>query len=109
MGVEDKADFLAGSHMSKGGKGFICLASTYNDKATGELRSCIVPCLSGGGIITDPRSQAFYVVTEYGKVNLVERVTWKIAERLISTAHTDFRDELVREAENMNVWGRSLG
>ena len=60
-----------------------------------------------GDIITDPRSQAYYIVTEYGVVNLVGLTTWERAERLISIAHPQFRDELIREADRQNIWVRS--
>ena len=57
--------------------------------------------------MTDPRSQAYYLVTEYGIVNLVGRTTWERAEMLISIAHPDFRDDLIKDAENQKIWRRS--
>jgi acyl-CoA hydrolase len=47
------------------------------------------------------------VVTEYGKVNLKGMSTWKRAEALISIAAPAFRDDLIKEAEKMNIWRRS--
>ena len=57
--------------------------------------------------MTDPRSQAYYIVTEYGCVNLAGRSGWERAEALIGIAHPDFRDELIAEAEKMRIWRRS--
>jgi acyl-CoA hydrolase len=37
-------------------------------------------------------------------VNLKGKSTWERAEALISIAHPDFREELIREAEKMNIW-----
>lgn len=48
-----------------------------------------------------------YIVTEYGAVNLKGKSTWERAEMLISIAHPDFRDELIKEAEQMGIWKHS--
>ena len=63
--------------------------------------------LSSGDVVTDPRSLAFYIVTEYGGVNLLGCTTWERAERLISIAHPDFRDELIDAAQKQGIWIRS--
>ncbi len=104
-GTGGQLDFLTGASTSKGGKAFLCLPSTYKDK-DGTVRSNILPRFSGE-IITSPRSQVYFIVTEYGAVNLEGRSTWERAEALISIAHPDFRDELVKAAEEQNIWIRS--
>lgn len=104
-GTGGQLDYLTGAAMSRGGKAFICMSSTHRDK-DGILRSRIVPAFQGD-IITTPRSQAYYVVTEYGAVNLVGRSTWERAELLVSIAHPDFRDALIRAAGDQKIWRRS--
>lgn len=106
-GSGGQLDFLTGAFMSKGGQGFICMSSTYFDKKAGRRKSRIVPTLAPGGIVTDPRSQAFCLVTEWGIVNLAGRTTWERAELVISIAHPDFREELIKEAEKMKIWKRT--
>lgn len=104
-GTGGQLDYLTGAAMSRGGKAFICMTSSFVDKQ-GVRRSRILPHF-GGDIITGPRSQAYYIVTEYGAVNLVGRSTWERAELLISIAHPDFRDELVAAAQEQKIWRRS--
>lgn len=104
-GTGGQLDFLTGAAMSKGGKAFLCTASTFKDKE-GNVHSSIVPTFNGD-IVTSPRSQSYYMVTEYGAVNLVGRTTWERAELLISVAHPDFREELIQAAEKQNIWIRS--
>lgn len=104
-GTGGQLDYLTGAAMSHGGKAFLCMTSTFKDKA-GNLHSRIIPTFHGD-IVTDPRSQAYYMVTEYGMVNLVGRTTWERAELLISIAHPDFREELIHQAEAQKIWIRS--
>ena len=61
----------------------------------------------GGDIVTSPRSQAYYLATEYGVVNLAGRSTWERAEALVSIAHPDFREQLIAAAESQKIWRRS--
>ena len=104
-GTGGQLDFLEGAALSKGGKGFICMKSTFTSR-DGVLHSRIKPSLEGD-IATAPRSQAYFMVTEYGCVNLVGRSTWERAEMLISLAHPSFRDELIKEAQARGIWRRS--
>ena len=104
-GTGGQLDFLTGACMSKGGKSFICLNSTFTDKQ-GQLHSNIVPHFHGD-IVTDPRSQTYFVVTEYGAVNLVGRTTWERADLLVSIAHPDFRDQLIAQADKQKIWRQS--
>lgn len=104
-GTGGQLDFVLGSYLSRGGKSFICLSSTYGKEE--NVRTRIVPTLAPGSISTVCRSCTHWVVTEYGKVNLKGKNTWQRAEALISIAHPDFHDELVRAAEEMKIWRNS--
>ncbi|MBS6750815.1 MAG: butyryl-CoA:acetate CoA-transferase, partial [Firmicutes bacterium] len=72
----------------------------------GVRTSNIVPHFNGE-IVTSPRSQAYYVATEQGVANLAGRTTWEQAAILVSLAHPDFRDELIKAAEEQKIWRRS--
>ncbi|MPM45186.1 Butanoate coenzyme A-transferase [bioreactor metagenome] len=104
-GTGGQLDYLTGAAMSRGGKAFICMTSSYMDKS-GIRHSRILPHF-GGDIITDPRSQAYFIVTENGAVNLAGRSTWERAELLISIAHPDFQEELIFAAQDQKIWRRS--
>lgn len=104
-GTGGQLDFLIGASASSGGKAFICMSSTYKDK-NGARHSRILPHFAGD-IITSPRSQVYYLATEYGVVNLEGRSTWERAEQLISLAHPDFREELILAAQEQHIWRHS--
>ena len=105
-GAGGQLDFVMGAYLSRGGKSFICCSSTFTNKK-GEVESRIVPTLAPGSIVTDTRANIHYLVTEYGKVNLKGLSTWEKTEKIISVAHPDFRDDLIKEAEKMKIWRRS--
>ena len=105
-GAGGQLDFVLGAYLSKGGKSFICCSSTYTDR-NGELHSRIRPALLPGSAITTPRACVQYVVTEHGIVNLKGLSTWQRAEAIISIAHPAFRDDLIKEAQNMGIWRKS--
>ncbi len=105
-GAGGQLDFVLGAYLSKGGKSFICCSSSFRSK-DGQLHSRIRPTLAEGSIVTDTRSNTHWVVTEYGKVNLKGMATWQRAEALISIAHPDFRDQLIKDAEKIGIWRKS--
>lgn len=100
------ADFVQGAFWSKGGRSFICLPATHTMK-DGTLVSNIVPSFETGSIVTVTRHMVQFVVTEFGAVNLKTCATWDRAERLISIAHPDFRDDLIKEAQLRKIWRRT--
>ena len=97
---------MRGAYASRGGKSFMCLASTYDKR--GEPRSRIVSSLTKGNIVTTPRTDVMYVVTEYGIVNLKGRTVAERARLLISIAHPNFREGLEREAYENRMIPRGL-
>lgn len=105
-GAGGQLDFVLGAYLSNGGKSFMCCSSTFTDKH-GVVHSRIRPTLVEGSIVTDTRANSHYLVTEYGMVNVKGLSSWQKAEAIISIAHPDFRDELIKEAEKMKIWRRS--
>jgi len=76
-------------------------------------RSRIVLDLTPGNVVTAPRSDMMYVVTEYvvteyGIVNLKGKSVPERATAMISLAHPDFRDDLEREARGNGLIPRSF-
>jgi len=104
-GTGGQLDYVTGTAMARGGKSFLCMTSYFVNKQ-GVRESRILPHFEGD-IVTAPRSQAHFIVTEYGAVNLAGRSTWERAEMLVSIAHPDFRDDLIRAAEQQKIWRRS--
>jgi len=95
-GTGGQLQFVRGAYASKGGKSFICLSSTYDKR--GERKSRVVLNLTPGNVVTTPRSDVMYVVTEYGMVNLKGKSVAERAQALIGIAHPDFRESLERQA-----------
>ena len=105
-GTGGQLDFVTGAYTAEHGRTFLAMASSRVDKK-GVRHSNIVPCFTGGDIITTPRAQTMYIVTEYGAVNLAGLTTWQRAEKLIGIAHPDFREDLIKAAEQQKIWRNS--
>jgi len=95
-GTGGQLGFVRAAYQSKGGRAFLCMPSTY-DKG-GVRKSRVVVDLPAGTIVTVPRTDVMYAVTEYGMVCLKGKSVAERAMAMISIAHPDFREELEREA-----------
>jgi acyl-CoA hydrolase len=71
-------------------------------------KSRIVLDLTPGNIVTTPRSDVMYVVTEYGMVNLKGKSVAERAKALIAIAHPDFREGLERGAYENRLLPRGV-
>jgi acyl-CoA hydrolase len=105
-GTGGQLQFVRGAYASYEGKSFMCLTSTYDRK--GERKSRIVLDHTPGTVITTPRTDVMYVVTEFGIVNLKGKSVAERAHALISIAHPDFRDHLERQAYDNRLIPRGL-
>ncbi len=100
------SDFVLGAFWSNGGRSFICLPSTRTLK-DGTVVSSIVPGFEMGTIATVSRQMVNFVVTEYGCESMKTAPAWLRAEKIISLAHPDFRDDLIKEAQARKIWRRT--
>jgi itaconate CoA-transferase len=96
-GTGGALDFMRGAFDAPGGKSVLALYATA-EKGT---VSRIVPRLTS--LVTDPRMDTEYVVTEYGVANLKGRSTRERALALINIAHPSFRDDLIKEAGKVTL------
>ncbi|MBP8819239.1 MAG: butyryl-CoA:acetate CoA-transferase [Syntrophomonadaceae bacterium] len=104
-GTGGQLDFVEGAYKSKNGQSFICMTSTFEGK-NGTV-SRIKPILTPGAIVTSPRTATHMIATEYGIADMKGKSTWERAEALINIAHPKFRDELIKEADQMKIWRKS--
>ncbi|MDP3396473.1 MAG: acetyl-CoA hydrolase/transferase C-terminal domain-containing protein [Methanoregula sp.] len=96
-GTGGQLDFVRGSFASSGGKSFLVFYST----AKSGTISRVVPRLASGSVVTTPRADTHYLATEHAIVNLKGKSTRERALLIISLAHPKFRDELMKQAEDM--------
>ncbi|MBL7115549.1 MAG: GNAT family N-acetyltransferase [Kiritimatiellae bacterium] len=93
-GIGGQLDFNRGAARSPGGKAVIALPSTAKDGSVSRIVTRLSP---GAGVVTT-RGDVHYVVSEYGVAYLHGKSVQERAMALISIAHPDFRDELMKEA-----------
>ncbi len=96
-GTGGQLDFVRGAFNARGGKSILAFYST----AKGGTVSRVVSRLGAEAVITTPRMDTHYLVSEHGVVNLKGKSTRDRALEIIGIAHPQFRDDLIREAERM--------
>jgi len=104
-GTGGQLQFVRGAVASKGGQSFMCLSSRFTDK-DGVSHSRIVPGLDPGTVVTTPRTDTMYVVTEHGIVNLKGKSISQRAVGLIDIAHPDDRESLMKQARDNRIISR---
>jgi acyl-CoA hydrolase len=90
-GVGGQIDFIRGATLSKGGKPIIALTSR-----THKGLPRIVPQLHYGAGVVTTRADVHYIATEYGIINLYGKSIRERAHALISIAHPDDREALLK-------------
>ncbi len=103
-GTGGQLQFVRGAFMSEGGKSFMCLSSRYMKGS--QPASRIVAGLPPGTVVTTPRTDTMYVVTEFGIANLKGKSVSERARAMIALAHPDERDALYAQARQHGVLGR---
>jgi GNAT superfamily N-acetyltransferase len=100
-GTGGQLQFVRGAFMSDGGKSFMCLSSRYMKGVNPASR--IVCGLEPGTVVTTPRTDVMYVVTEYGIANLRGRSVRERAMSLIGISHPMFRPRLMEAARKLSL------
>ena len=104
-GTGGQTDTAVGAQMSKNGRSFIALYSTamVKNPVTGEKEevSKIVSQLKPGAAVSLSRNDIEYLVTEYGVVCLKGKTIKERVKLIISIAHPKFREQLLKEAEEI--------
>jgi itaconate CoA-transferase len=100
-GTGGQHDYARGAFDSKGGKSIIAFYST----ARGGEVSRVVPTLTPGAVVTTPRNEVHWLVSEFGAASLKGKTTRERAKAIIGLAHPRFRDELTAEGKRLGYLG----
>ncbi len=95
-------NFVRGAVLSPGGKSFLAFRSVA-EKKDGSLISRITAALPPGAVITTPRTDVQYVVTEFGCADIRGKSIAERVKALIGIAHPQFQDELRQDAQKYGL------
>jgi len=87
-GTGGSVDFMRSAKASRGGRSIVAMSSTAR-------RGTVSRIVAQVGVVTALRTDVDIVVTEFGIAELRNESLQSRAEKLISIAHPDFRDELI--------------
>ncbi|MEG2518428.1 MAG: acetyl-CoA hydrolase/transferase C-terminal domain-containing protein [Oscillospiraceae bacterium] len=99
--VGGQLEFVKGANRIRNsgrrGMGFLALRSTRTDK-DGTVKSNIVAEFPPMSVVTCPRAEAMYFVTEFGVADLWGKTVTDRVRAMIAIAHPDFREELKQKS-----------
>ena len=98
-GAGGQLDFVRGAYESRDGKSILAFHSTARKGTV----SRVVPMMREGTVVTTPRSDTHWVVTEYGAVNLKGKSVKQRALAIIELAHPNFREDLRRASVDLHL------
>ncbi|HZD26174.1 MAG TPA: acetyl-CoA hydrolase/transferase C-terminal domain-containing protein [Alphaproteobacteria bacterium] len=101
-GTGGLVDFVRGARMARNGRSIVALMSTAGRGAI----SRIVPKLDDRAVVSCPRADIDYVVTEHGTARLKHKTIDERAEALIAIADPAFRGMLGEAWQRMRSTGR---
>ena len=101
-GTGGQVDFCRGTSRAKGGISIIALELTAAKGKVSRIAAQLMP----SQVVSTPRNDVDYVVTEYGAAKLRGKTVRARAEALINIAHPDFRDQLREDAKR--IYGNYL-
>jgi acyl-CoA hydrolase len=84
--IGGQLDFAKGAALSRGGRSFLCLPSTTKCK-DGKVSSTITLNLPSGAVVTTPRAEVMYIVTEFGAAFLQNKPIRERVNAMIRIAH----------------------
>ena len=96
-GTGGQMDYARGAFDSPGGKSILAFYST----AKSGTISRVVPTLTPGAVVTTPRTEVHWLVSEYGAANLKGKSTRERSLAIIGLAHPKFREELTNAARTL--------
>ena len=103
-GIGGQVDFNRGAARAPGGRAIIAMPSTAQSGKISRVVSRLSP---GAGVVTT-RGDVHYVVTEYGVAYLHGKSVQERTIAMISIAHPDFREQLLRDAIEMKYVRREM-
>ena len=90
---------MRGAYDANEGKSILAFHSTAQKGSV----SRIVPVFDEGTVVTTPRSDTHWLVTEFGATDLKGKSVKQRALAIIELAHPTFREDLRRASEKLHL------
>ncbi|MCE2392907.1 MAG: acetyl-CoA hydrolase/transferase family protein [Proteobacteria bacterium] len=98
-GAGGQLDFVRGAYDSPEGKSIVAFHSTARKGSVSRIVASFRP----GTVVTTPRADTHYLITEFGSADLKGKSVAERARAIVGLAHPDFREDLNRAAREMGL------